>query len=32
MLAGFHAWDYAGRISEVEPRLRSLRRFRSLWR
>jgi hypothetical protein len=32
VLAGFHAWDYAGRISEVEPRLRSLRRFRSLWR
>ena len=31
MLAGFHAWDDAGRISEVEPRLRSLRRFRSLW-
>ena len=32
MLAGFHAWDHAGRISDVEPRLRSLRRFRSLWR
>ena len=32
MLAGFHAWDQAGRISDVEPRLRSLRRFRSLWR
>lgn len=32
MLAGFHAWDHAGRISEIAPRLRSLRRFRSLWR
>ena len=32
MLAGFHAWDHAGRISEILPRLRSLRRFRSLWR
>ncbi len=31
MLAGFHAWDHAGRISEIAPRLRSLRRFRSLW-
>ena len=31
MLAGFHSWDHAGRISEIEPRLRSLRRFRSLW-
>jgi hypothetical protein len=32
MLAGFHAWDHAGRISDIEPRLRSLRRFRSVWR
>ena len=32
MLAGFHAWDHAGRISDLAPRLRSLRRFRSLWR
>ncbi len=32
MLAGFHAWDHAGRIRDIEPRLRSLRRFRSLWR
>jgi hypothetical protein len=32
MLAGFHAWDHAGRIRELTPRLRSLRRFRSLWR
>lgn len=32
MLAGFHAWDHAGRIREIAPRLRSLRRFRSLWR
>ena len=31
MLAGFHAWGHAGRISEIAPRLRSLRRFRSLW-
>jgi len=32
MLAGFHAWDHAGRISDVAPRLRLLKRFRSLWR
>jgi len=32
MLAGFHAWDHSGRIINVAPRLRSLRRFRSLWR
>jgi len=32
MLAGFHAWDHAGRIRGLTPRLRSLRRFRSLWR
>lgn len=32
MLAGFHAWDHGGRISYVDHRLRSLRRFRSLWR
>ncbi len=32
MLAGFHAWDYARRIKDITPQLRSLRRFRSLWR
>lgn len=32
MLAGFHAWDHARRIKDITPQLRSLRRFRSLWR
>ena len=32
MLAGFHAWDQAGRIKDPTPPLRSLRCFRSLWR
>jgi hypothetical protein len=32
MPAGFHAWDQVRRIKEVTPQLRSLRRFRSLWR
>ena len=32
MLAGFHAWDHAGRIRHVAPELQSLRRFRSFWR
>lgn len=32
MYAGFHAWDHARRIKDITPQLRSLRRFRSLWR
>lgn len=32
MLAGFHAWDHARRIKDITQELRSLRRFRSLWR
>jgi hypothetical protein len=32
MLAGFHAWDHAQRLKDLNPALRSLKRFRSSWR
>ncbi len=32
MLAGFHAWDFAGKLTNTSPTLAGMRNSRSVWR
>jgi hypothetical protein len=32
MLAGYHAWDFAGKLTNTSPTLAGMRTSRSVWR